>query len=314
MKKSYQTLNYHRQCPSCFGKGLTKPIFFKADNLLRCINCGLAFEKRIPSPSDLREYYSVYSYSALKPCSKATRYSYRKVLETFLPWKNNGSVLDIGCGQGDFLSIAHSEGWSVRGFEFSPAAVALCNQRGLSVEQGDSPSAYFNNSQFSVVTAFEVIEHLSFPGKLLKDAHALLHSGGLLYLTTPNFDSLLRRIELENSYIIDYPGHLCLFNVKALRHIAKAHGFAVKRIETTGINISRLITRFNLLNACGSHRVTTSLVKKTGKSDDSAAGEMDILRDNLNTTISGVMLKGAANTFLRRTSLGDSIKAWLVKK
>ncbi|NRF37051.1 class I SAM-dependent methyltransferase, partial [Bacillus velezensis] len=49
-----------------------------------------------------------------------------------------GRILDIGCGNGAFLSRAADMGWQVQGCEIDPKAVAICRSIGIDVIQGDA--------------------------------------------------------------------------------------------------------------------------------------------------------------------------------
>jgi SAM-dependent methyltransferase len=41
----------------------------------------------------------------------------------------SGRLLEIGCGDGDFLVLAEAEGWHVTGVEYSPTACEKARQR-----------------------------------------------------------------------------------------------------------------------------------------------------------------------------------------
>ena len=274
------------------------------ENLLRCLQCGLVFEWRMPSDQELTDFYRHYSYSRLKPCSSATHASFRRVLLSLARWRGQGRLLDLGCGQGDFLMEAAAAHWHPLGMEFSKDAVSLCCKRGLQVLQGANASTAFAGEHFDVVTSFEVLEHLRTPGDLLIDAASVLKPGGLLYLTTPNFNALLRHLERDEFQMLAYPEHLCFFTPASLRRLATRHGFRIAALCTTGLDPSRLKKALR----------AGHLLKRdnSGAAPGAVASQSD-LREASHTRRSVALLKAAVNAFVNAFGAGDTLKAWLVK-
>ena len=50
----------------------------------------------------------------------------------------NGRLLDVGCGNGEILSLAQKMGWEAEGIDFDPAAVDAARRGGLTVHLGIS--------------------------------------------------------------------------------------------------------------------------------------------------------------------------------
>jgi 2-polyprenyl-3-methyl-5-hydroxy-6-metoxy-1,4-benzoquinol methylase len=119
-------VNLHNICPACDSSVVKTSTWLYSPDLLKCNQCGLVFDKRIPSTQELTEHYSTYSYSGRKPVPTATKLSFDNLLDKFEPYRKFNNILDVGCGQGDFLLAAQARGWNVYGSEYSPAAVRLC--------------------------------------------------------------------------------------------------------------------------------------------------------------------------------------------
>jgi SAM-dependent methyltransferase len=297
-------VNHIRLCPACDGRILHPFQQVQPENLLRCSSCGLVFETRSPTLDELNAHYGHYSYSQLKTCPNATRQSFRQVLQSLAPWRGRGRLLDLGCGQGDFLVEATAAHWQAMGMEFSDSAVSLCRSRGLEVFQGSSATTALNNRKFDVITAFEVLEHLRAPGDLLSDSAKLLDDGGILYLTTPNLNAFLRYFEGDNFAPVSYPDHLCFFTLKSLRNLANRHGFRVAAVRTSGLDPFRL--KRCLMNQ---QSLITPDQSETPRSQVSCSD----LREAAFSHPSIALLKASVNTFLNMTGTGDTLKAWLVK-
>lgn len=108
-----------------------------------------------------------------------------------LPSARDASILDIGCGAGEVVSLVRGAGYAdVRGIDVSEEQVALARDRGVeSVELADlrehlasAPGAY------DVIIALDVLEHFD-PGELLELldlVSSALKPGGRLLARTPN--------------------------------------------------------------------------------------------------------------------------------
>lgn len=297
-------MQHHQTCPACGGIEFSPCQQVQPENLQRCTSCHLVFEWRKPSDAELEAHYQNYSYSGLRSCPPATRASFREVLKSFEPWRGECRLLDIGCGQGDFLIEANISKWRTSGVEFSKAAVALCQERKLHVLMAPSALEAFRGQRFDVVTAFEVLEHLRSPGDIFKDAFELLRSGGLFYLTTPNFNSILRYLEGDKFESVSFPDHLSLFTPKSLHALAVRHGFSVATLRTTGLDPWRLKKFFQLAGKTFS---------SPSSSQHFTAASRSSLREAAFTSRRVALAKATVNSFVNVLGAGDTLKARLVK-
>jgi 2-polyprenyl-3-methyl-5-hydroxy-6-metoxy-1,4-benzoquinol methylase len=106
-----------------------------------------------------------------------------------------GRLLDVGCAFGTFLRLAAERGWEPHGVEVSRYASALAREgTGFDVFTGDLEDYPAAPGGFDLVTFWDVIEHVCRPRANLATAFRLLRPGGLLLLTTDNFDGLVARL------------------------------------------------------------------------------------------------------------------------
>lgn len=139
-------------------------------------------------------------------------------------------LLDIGCGNGDFLANAYDAGWDVVGVDPDPKAVAVATQRGLDVSVGSVELFAGESSCFDAITLSHVLEHLHDPLLFIQAAHRLLKPGGVIFIDTPNIESRGARRWGRNWRGLETPRHLVLFSREGLIGMLQAGGFG--NIET----------------------------------------------------------------------------------
>jgi SAM-dependent methyltransferase len=138
-----------------------------------------------------------------------------------------GRVLDIGCGNGDFLHSLKRRGWDAHGVEFSAKAAELARSRGIDVHRGELRSAAYPASFFDVVTLWHVVEHLPDPLTELAEVRRILRDDGLLVVEVPNSDCLTRRLCGVRWRQFDVPRHLQHFTPLTLKQALTRAGFAI---------------------------------------------------------------------------------------
>lgn len=141
------------------------------------------------------------------------------------PVKTGSRLLDIGCGNGDFLARARSAGWEVFGIDFDQAAAELCRRRNVDAWVGDYQDAPFDAGSFDAITAEQVLEHVHDPENFLRKCRHWLRTGGTLWIGTPNFNSRLHRRFGPNYKLLHPPQHLTLFTPDSLEALLRKARF-----------------------------------------------------------------------------------------
>jgi 2-polyprenyl-3-methyl-5-hydroxy-6-metoxy-1,4-benzoquinol methylase len=138
-------------------------------------------------------------------------------------------LLDIGCGNGAFISKTQALGWDSYGFEPDSEAIAVAQKSGLKVEQGKMPYTNFASNYFDIVTMNHVIEHLHDPVAALHEVYRILRPGGRIFISTPNINAQGHKIFGECWYGLDPPRHLMLFTPHSLHQACKLAGLAPEK-------------------------------------------------------------------------------------
>jgi len=135
-------------------------------------------------------------------------------------------LLDLGCGNGDYLFIARSAGWDVVGVDADSKAVSVASEKGIDVRLGNIEILDPSKEQFDVITLSHVIEHVHQPIKVLQACYKLLKPGGFLWIETRNIQSEGYRIFNRDWRGLEPPRHLVLFNFKSLTDALIEIGFS----------------------------------------------------------------------------------------
>lgn len=142
--------------------------------------------------------------------------------------------VDIGCGRGEWLELLRGRGVGAVGFDLDHGMVESCVRLGLDARTGDG-IAWLEScieGSLDVVTAFQVIEHLDFPG-LLRLLDATLHAlapRGVAIFETPNPENLLVG---AHTFHID-PSHQRPIPPQTAEFLARQRGFP--RVEILRTN------------------------------------------------------------------------------
>ena len=138
------------------------------------------------------------------------------------PGKN--CLLDVGCGNGQFLVTARSAGWHVTGIDFDQAAIHTAQKLGVDARLGSLGEQHFPDCSFDVVTMSHTIEHVHNPKELVTECARVLKPGGTLWIVTPNNDSIIHK-KFKNCWYALCPDHLILLNSKSLKNVLKSCNF-----------------------------------------------------------------------------------------
>ena len=160
------------------------------------------------------------------------------VVDAFLRDLPEGSaVLDLGCGNGTFLSLFLSRGWELYGTDFSPTGIKFASEAFPTIRfflaDANSPSGDILRTvgQVDAIVSTEVIEHLYDPRTFLRNAYDLLHPGGTLVITTP-YHGYLKNVvlavtgKLDNHFTVLWDhGHIKFWSRKTLHQAISEAGF-----------------------------------------------------------------------------------------
>jgi 2-polyprenyl-3-methyl-5-hydroxy-6-metoxy-1,4-benzoquinol methylase len=140
---------------------------------------------------------------------------------------DKGSILDIGAGTGDFLSVAKKDGWNTTGIEPSDRAKAIAIGKGISFVDNTTILA---ESSFDVITMWHVLEHVPDLDFQIKELKRLLKPTGTLIVAVPNFKSFDAKHYGSFWAAYDVPIHFWHFSKNAIKLLFEKEEISLKKV------------------------------------------------------------------------------------
>ena len=187
-----------------------------------------------PQPKNLDKYYQTINYISHTDQAKTfidkiyqtvKKYTLTKKIKLLNEYSKNGkSILDIGCGTGEFLALTKNQNWTSFGIEPNENA-----RRKAKLKNIDATANFeeLNQQKFNVITLWHVLEHLPDLPNQIKKITNLLETKGTLIIAVPNFKSYDAKYYKEHWAAYDTPRHLWHFSQQSIINLFKEKKFKV---------------------------------------------------------------------------------------
>jgi 2-polyprenyl-3-methyl-5-hydroxy-6-metoxy-1,4-benzoquinol methylase len=170
------------------------------DQVVRCGSCSFHYVNPRPSQELIVDSYSAAEDETFVAQNEGRIRAFQKTLGDILRRKKMPDaaglrLLDVGCAGGASLVAAKSLGFQPVGVEPS-RWMASYGRRTYDVEIHDGilQPGMFPPASFDFITMWEVLEHVTDPGALLRLVHDLLKPDGTFVLSYPDFRGLMGRM------------------------------------------------------------------------------------------------------------------------
>jgi 2-polyprenyl-3-methyl-5-hydroxy-6-metoxy-1,4-benzoquinol methylase len=146
------------------------------------------------------------------------------------PKSTDSSLLDVGCGSGDFVKYAARLGFRAVGIDPDEKAITAAKCSGVNARVGTLPGTGFAPNTFEHITANHVLEHAHEPLQAIQELYELLEPGGRLWLTQPNLGALGLKEFGPFWRGLEPPRHLTLFDTEGMRRLLQRSQFVNVRL------------------------------------------------------------------------------------
>ncbi|MDP2638658.1 MAG: class I SAM-dependent methyltransferase [Candidatus Azambacteria bacterium] len=219
-------------CPLCDNNDNSRIVKSFFPRFYYCLDCTGHFLKEDSIPEYTENYYELKNRGLLlELITKSIRaiflYIRFKKVKSILKNISGNTILDYGCGPGNFVKYALKKNLKISGYEFSKSAVRLAEENSLPVYN----SVVNKSDGYDLITFWGSLEHADNPKDIIVKCRDYLKDGGKLLIALQNADSFEARLAKEKWFHYDYPFHRIQFTPKAIKKMLEKNGYKVSSFD-----------------------------------------------------------------------------------
>jgi 2-polyprenyl-3-methyl-5-hydroxy-6-metoxy-1,4-benzoquinol methylase len=201
-------------------------------SIIECKNCQL-LHTEVPESKEMATYYVSSDYVShrlkyLNPVhllyAMARRFTLQSKRKLVSKLSQGGSILDYGCGTGEFLEVMNKSGWSTSGYEPSEQAIRRAASKGL--ENLTREQEQIKTGQH-IITLWHVLEHTDNPVETIRSLKEKLTKSGKLLVAIPNYKSHDANLYGEHWAGYDVPRHLWHLSSVSMSNLGTKTGLRI---------------------------------------------------------------------------------------
>ncbi len=208
---------------------LTQELF----QIYKCTSCKISFTDPIPDNKIITKYYQSDSYVSHGQSRSILDSVYVLARKYTLNWKvkilksliSQGTVLDFGCGTGDFLKICKDSGFQIQGIE--PAAKAREQAEYKTKTKIHENISELKGDKYGIITLWHVLEHVHNLKTTLLTLKDKLSTDGKILIAVPNHLSYDAKYFKEYWAAYDLPRHIWHFNYESMSSLLDEAGLVI---------------------------------------------------------------------------------------
>lgn len=202
---------------------------------LKCEGCGNLFSYNFPvfNMGEMNGHYTRLE-EGLSITPQHSMSIYGTILNKCKSYGNGTKYLEIGIGNGEMLASALELGFDVE-------AVEICKEDCEKISAVLDIPIYWSDflqvdlkKKYDVIVMGDVLEHVSQPMEALIKAKHLLEEDGVLWVSTPNYNSGFTRLMKFKDPMWNQKNHYTYFSYETLQPLLEQIGLQVLHYEISG--------------------------------------------------------------------------------
>jgi len=219
----------HIPCPICDSAAFTRLFTKDHEAFVKCDDCGLVLINPRPVPQQSHMTYDrVYSEHYANKAERKLRRC-RRWVKRARKLVSAGRWLDVGCSIGLVVKAANEAGFAGYGIDVEEWGVAYARNRlGLAnIQRGLLEDQNYPDGFFSVISLYDVIEHVPDLNILVKELKRILAADGIIDIITPDINHWRVPRDLVSWSEIKPSEHLYYFSKLTLARLLEKHGLYI---------------------------------------------------------------------------------------
>jgi hypothetical protein len=198
---------------------------------LFCTSCSHIFASH--RPENLEEILRVTEMGTLEEPDVGACPGLGQIMQRLIAESNGLSFFEVGVGSGEMIGVACEFQLEASGIEIRPDyARRVAETFSIPIHIGDF--LQFNSDEkFDILCMGDVLEHFIDPHLALQKAADLLSKNGILWISTPNFDSAYCRLLADKDPMWRVCEHLHFFSFQSLKKALDKAGLKAVRYEVS---------------------------------------------------------------------------------
>ena len=160
----------------------------------------------------------------------AKHYNLNQKLKLIQGKTQGKTILDYGCGAGDFLQHMQKNGYVVTGMEPNPKANEISRKK-IGNENVVNCELKDINKKFDIITLWHVLEHIPNLNEIIVELKNHLNPNGTLIIAVPNHQSFDASYYGEKWAAYDVPRHLWHFNPTSIEKLFNKFGMKIENVN-----------------------------------------------------------------------------------
>ncbi len=239
----------YKQCPVCHSEQI-QDLFTAKDytvsaeifTVVKCNACTHLFTQHVAPQNEIGKYYQSENYISHSDTQegivnklyhavrKRTLAGKQKLVQAETN-KQQGKILDIGCGTGAFLNTMKTAGWESTGLE--PDETARVKAKELYGLEPKPSHEIFDlpENNYDAITMWHVLEHVHQLHEYVGQLKKMLTNNGRIFIAVPNYTSYDAQYYGAFWAAYDVPRHLYHFSPASMKNLVEQHGLSIKKIK-----------------------------------------------------------------------------------